>query len=212
MSSSCIARTSTQITLGRRPGQHLRAHPRGDRLLGRVGRDAVRLNHYPFENKDNFNPTRLLWLFAKGLPGRFYRGVHRADAHMVLLHARDGCALFGKLAFRNVVSTGTILAADGSKMSKSKGNYTDPINVMDQFGADALRLYLMGSVVMSGEDFNFRDEDVREAHNRVIGILWNCINSTSSTKTSTTAKLRLARARTCSTNGCSRFFQKQLLK
>jgi isoleucyl-tRNA synthetase len=83
-------------------------------------------------------------------------------------------ALFGKLAFRNVVSTGTVLAADGSKMSKSKGNYTDPLNVMDQFGADALRLYLMGSVVMSGEDFNFKDEDVREAHNRVVGILWNC--------------------------------------
>ncbi|MDZ4226384.1 MAG: class I tRNA ligase family protein, partial [Patescibacteria group bacterium] len=59
------------------------------------------------------------------------------------------------------------------KMSKSKGNYTDPLLMMEQFGADALRLYLMGSVVMSGEDLNFRDEDVREAHNRTIGILWN---------------------------------------
>jgi isoleucyl-tRNA synthetase len=58
-------------------------------------------------------------------------------------------------------------------MSKSKGNYTDPLLMMDQFGADALRLYLMGSVVMSGEDLNFRDEDVRDAHNRTIGILWN---------------------------------------
>ncbi|TSC69042.1 MAG: isoleucyl-tRNA synthetase, partial [Parcubacteria group bacterium Gr01-1014_56] len=84
-----------------------------------------------------------------------------------------GVALFGKLSFLNVVSTGNILAVDGSKMSKSKGNYTDPLVVMDQFGADALRLYLMGSVVMSGEDFNFKDEDVREAHNRVVGILWN---------------------------------------
>jgi isoleucyl-tRNA synthetase len=58
-------------------------------------------------------------------------------------------------------------------MSKSKGNYTDPLEIMNQFGADALRLYLMGSVVMSGEDLNFRDEEVREAHNRTVGILWN---------------------------------------
>ncbi len=59
-------------------------------------------------------------------------------------------------------------------MSKSKGNYTDPLAIVDTYGADALRLYLMGSVVMSGEDLSFRDEDVREVHNRVIGMLLNC--------------------------------------
>jgi isoleucyl-tRNA synthetase len=46
--------------------------------------------------------------------------------------------------------------------------------MMHQFGADALRFYLMNSVVMSGEDLNFRDEEVREAHNRVVGMFWNC--------------------------------------
>lgn len=131
-------------------------------------------NHYPFENKDVFNPNRLLGLLPKGYPADFIAEyIAQTRTWFYYMHA-VGIALFGKLAFRNVVSTGTILAADGSKMSKSKGNYTDPLNVMDQFGADALRLYLMGSVVMSGEDFNFKDEDVREAHNRVIGILWNC--------------------------------------
>jgi isoleucyl-tRNA synthetase len=44
---------------------------------------------------------------------------------------------------------------------------------MDTWGADPFRFYLMSSVVMQGEDLNFRDEDVREAHNRVIGTLWN---------------------------------------
>ena len=81
--------------------------------------------------------------------------------------------LWNRLAFKNVVSTGTILAADGSKMSKSKGNYTDPMNLMERYGADALRFALMASVVMQGEDLNFRDEDVREAHNRIVGIFWN---------------------------------------
>ncbi|MDP3661410.1 MAG: class I tRNA ligase family protein [bacterium] len=90
------------------------------------------------------------------------------------LHAL-GILLSNKRAFNAVVSTGTILAEDGAKISKSKGNYTDPFLLMDQYGADAFRFYLMGSVVMQGEDLSFRDADVREAHNRVVGILRNCL-------------------------------------
>lgn len=91
------------------------------------------------------------------------------------LHAL-GVLLFGKRAFNTVVSTGTILAEDGAKISKSKGNYTDPLLLMEKYGADAFRFYLMGSVVMQGEDLNFRDDDVREAHNRVVEILRNCLS------------------------------------
>ena len=130
-------------------------------------------NHYPFANKEVFNPRRLFGLWPKGFPAHFIAEyIAQTRTWFYYMHAM-GVLLSGGQSFRNVVSTGTILAADGSKMSKSKGNYTDPIVVMDQFGADALRLYLMGSVVMSGEDLNFRDEDVREAHNRTVGILWN---------------------------------------
>ncbi|MBI2049099.1 MAG: class I tRNA ligase family protein, partial [Parcubacteria group bacterium] len=89
------------------------------------------------------------------------------------MHAM-GVLLFDRRAFKNVVSTGTILAADGSKISKSKGNYTDPLALMDRYGADALRFHLMGSAVMQAEDIIFRDEDVRDANNRFIGMLWNC--------------------------------------
>ena len=84
-----------------------------------------------------------------------------------------GVLLFDGHSFRNCVTTGTILAEDGSKMSKSKGNFTDPLLNLDRFGADALRLYLLGSVVMQSEDMSFRDEELKEVHNRVIGILWN---------------------------------------
>ena len=130
-------------------------------------------NHYPFENKEVFNPGRLWGLWPKGFPAHFIAEyIAQTRTWFYYMHAM-GVLLSNQQSFRSVVSTGTILAADGAKMSKSKGNYTDPLQVMDQFGADALRLYLMGSVVMSGEDINFRDEDVREAHNRTIGILWN---------------------------------------
>ena len=90
------------------------------------------------------------------------------------LHAL-GILLKDSRAFNAVVSTGTILAEDGAKISKSKGNYTDPLALMEQYGADAFRLYLMGSVVMQGEDLRFADDGVRDAHNRVVGILQNCL-------------------------------------
>jgi isoleucyl-tRNA synthetase len=88
------------------------------------------------------------------------------------MHAMSA-QLFGRLAFRNVVTTGTILAADGNKLSKSKKNYTDPYELFDRFGADAFRYYIMSSVVMQAEDLTFRDEDVKEAANRVLNILRN---------------------------------------
>ncbi|MES2006810.1 MAG: class I tRNA ligase family protein [Patescibacteria group bacterium] len=128
---------------------------------------------YP-RKKNKVNPGRFFGLFPKGYPADFIAEyIAQTRTWFYYMHVM-GVALFGKSSFKAVVSTGTILAADGSKMSKSKGNYTDPLLMMHQFGADALRFYLMGSVVMSGEDLNFRDEDVREAHNRVVGMLWNC--------------------------------------
>lgn len=129
--------------------------------------------HYPVE-KDAVNPRRLFGLLPLGYPADFIAEyIAQTRTWFYYMHAM-GVALFGKSSFKAVVSTGTILAADGSKMSKSKGNYTDPLLMMHQFGADALRFYLMNSVVMSGEDLNFRDEEVREAHNRVVQMFWNC--------------------------------------
>jgi isoleucyl-tRNA synthetase len=120
--------------------------------------------HYPFENKENFE---------KRFPGDFISEyIAQTRTWFYYMHAM-GALLFDENAFKNVATTGTILASDGSKMSKSKGNYTDPLENIDQFGADAFRHYLMTSVVMQAEDFNFRDEELREAHNRVVNILWN---------------------------------------
>jgi isoleucyl-tRNA synthetase len=82
-------------------------------------------------------------------------------------------SLFGRLSFKNVITTGNVNAGDGQKLSKSKKNYTDPYALFDKFGADAFRYYMMSSVVMQAEDLQFKDDDVKDAHSRVVNILRN---------------------------------------
>ena len=120
--------------------------------------------HYPFENKR---------IFKKRSPGDYVAEyIAQTRTWFYYMHAVS-TILFKKPAFKNVVTTGTILARNGEKMSKSKRNFTDPLSNLDTYGADALRYYLMTSVVMQAEDLNFSDDELREAHNRVINILWN---------------------------------------
>src|SRR3989344_4764786 len=84
--------------------------------------------------------------------------------------------LFKRAPFENVVTTGTILAEDGSKMSKSKNNFPDPWKVIEQYGVDALRFYLMNSVVMSADNLNFSERELAVVYRKNILILWNVIN------------------------------------
>jgi len=79
-----------------------------------------------------------------------------------------GCALFGKNIFKNVITNGIVLAEDGQKMSKSKKNYPDPKLVFDQYGADAVRFYLLSSPVVRGENFKFSERGVAEVLKQVI--------------------------------------------
>ncbi len=123
--------------------------------------------NYPFNNKKDFE---------KRFPGDFIAEyVAQTRTWFYYMHAIS-TALFGDKAFKHVVSTGNVLAEDGTKMSKSKGNYTDPTENLDRYGADALRFYLMGSVVMQGEDVRFLDGDIKEAHNKVVNMLQNVIS------------------------------------
>lgn len=120
--------------------------------------------HYPFENRDEFEVN---------FPGDFIAEyIAQTRTWFYYMHAMS-ILLFDKASFKNVVTTGTIQAEDGAKMSKSKKNYTDPLENFDRFGADAYRFYLMSSPVMVAEDMRFLDEELREAHNRVINLLWN---------------------------------------
>ena len=107
--------------------------------------------HYPFENKDYFERNFPADFIAEGLDqtrGWFY-------TLMVL-----STALFEKPAFKNLVCNGLVLAADGKKMSKRLKNYPPPTDVVDKYGADALRLYLINSPVVRAEPMRFKEEGV----------------------------------------------------
>lgn len=121
-------------------------------------------NHYPFENKDAFEQSFPADFICEGLDqtrGWFYT--------LTVLAA----ALFDAPAFEHCVVNGLVLAPDGKKMSKSARNYTDPKMVINQFGADALRLFLMNSAVVKAEDLKYTDEGVRDVLKTVIIPLWN---------------------------------------
>ena len=119
--------------------------------------------HYPFENKEKFEAS---------YPAQFITEyIAQTRAWFYTLHVMS-VGIFGKPAFQNALTTGTLMAADGSKMSKSKKNYPDPMVVINKFGVDSLRLSLMSSVVMKADNSNF-DETVLTKFERSIGIWWN---------------------------------------
>ncbi|OGZ16141.1 MAG: hypothetical protein A3G11_00490 [Candidatus Lloydbacteria bacterium RIFCSPLOWO2_12_FULL_51_9] len=115
-------------------------------------------SHFPFEKKD--------W-FKNHFPGDFVAEyIAQTRTWFYYMHAVAGM-LFGSVPFRNVVTTGTILAEDGQKMSKSKGNFPNPALIFDRYGVDALRFYLLGSQVMKSEDLNFSEKGVKDVANKV---------------------------------------------
>ena len=119
--------------------------------------------HYPFENVDKFQ---------QNFPGDFIvEYVGQVRAWFYYLHAVS-VGLFDKNAFKNVVVTGTLAGNDGRKMSKQFGNYTDPNELMDRYGADALRFILLSSPVLNAEDFALQDKEVADVA-RKLAMIWN---------------------------------------
>lgn len=120
--------------------------------------------HYPFENKEYFEKHFPANFISEGLDqtrGWFYT--------LTVLAAH----LFDKPAFQNCIVNGLVLASDGRKMSKSLRNYTDPVEAINKFGADALRLFLIHSAVVRADDLRYSDEGVRDVIKNIILPLWN---------------------------------------
>ena len=120
--------------------------------------------HYPFENKEFFESHFPANFISEGLDqtrGWFYT--------LTILASH----LFDKPAFQNCIVNGLVLASDGRKMSKSLKNYTDPVEAINMFGADALRLFLMHSAVVKADDLKYSDDGVREVIKAIILPLWN---------------------------------------
>ncbi len=120
--------------------------------------------HYPFDNKERFEQRFPADFIAEGLDqtrGWFYT--------LLILST----AIRDEAPFQNCIVTGMVLAEDGHKMSKSLKNYPDPIHVLDDFGADALRAYLINSPIVRGEPLRFSEDGVREVVRTVLLPLWN---------------------------------------
>ncbi|KAF8236536.1 hypothetical protein L208DRAFT_1357299 [Tricholoma matsutake] len=115
--------------------------------------------HYPFENRELFERTHPADFVSEGIDqtrGWFYT--------LLVLSTH----LFGAAPWKNLIVTGLVLAADGKKMSKSLRNYPDPNLIIDQYGADATRMFLVNSPIVRGDNLRFREEGVREVISRVL--------------------------------------------
>jgi isoleucyl-tRNA synthetase len=121
-------------------------------------------SHYPFENKA---------AFEQGFPAHFIaEGIDQTRGWFYTLTVLSS-ALFDKPAFKNCVVNGLVLAEDGKKMSKRLKNYPDPNEILDKYGADALRLYLMQSPAVHGEELRFSERYLVENMRAVLLPLWN---------------------------------------
>ena len=121
-------------------------------------------SHYPFENRDYFERNFPADFISEGLDqtrGWFYT--------LTVLAA----ALFDKPAFKNCIVSGMLLAEDGRKMSKRLKNYPEPTEMMDVYGADALRLYLLNSAALKAEEMCLTEKGIKESLRSVIIPLWN---------------------------------------
>ena len=123
--------------------------------------------HYPFENKD---------LFESNFPADFIcEGLDQTRGWFYTL-AVLGSALFDTPAFKNCVVNGLILAEDGKKMSKRLKNYPDPKEMLDKYGADAIRLYMLNSPAVRGEDLRFSEKGLIETTRQQLLPLWNALS------------------------------------
>jgi isoleucyl-tRNA synthetase len=115
--------------------------------------------HYPFENQE---------VFKDGFPAEFIaEGLDQTRGWFYTLTVLSA-ALFDKPAFKNVIVNGMVLAADGKKMSKRLRNYTPPDELIETFGADALRLFLINSGLVKAEELRFTDEGVKDMVRRAL--------------------------------------------
>jgi len=147
-----------------RNGKHYKRIPEVFDCWFESGSMPYAQNHYPFENKE---------LFAEGFPADFIgEGLDQTRGWFYTLHILS-TALYGKPAFKNVVVNGIVLAADGTKMSKRLKNYPDPMIVVQKYGADAIRLFLMHSPAVKADDLCFSEPGVELVLRQILIPFWN---------------------------------------
>ena len=120
--------------------------------------------HYPFEVSGEE--------FLKRFPADFIaEGVDQTRGWFFTLHAL-ATMLFDSVAFRNIISNGLVLDKNGNKMSKRLGNAVDPFEVMDKYGPDAVRWYMISNS-QPWDNLKFDPEGVDEVRRKFFGTLYN---------------------------------------
>lgn len=123
--------------------------------------------HYPFEKADEFKTVFPADFIAEGQDqtrGWFY------TLHVLAV------ALFDSPAFKNVIVNGIVLAEDGKKMSKRLQNYPDPTAILETYGADAVRFYLLSSPVVKAENLRLGEAGIDEVSKKYILIARNVLS------------------------------------
>lgn len=121
--------------------------------------------HYPFENKDKIDDRT-------AFPADFINeGVDQTRGWFFTLHA-IATMVFDSVAFKNVISSGLVLDAKGNKMSKHVGNVTNPFEMIDKYGADAVRFYMMTNSE-PWDNLKFNPDGVDEVRRKFFGTLYN---------------------------------------
>ncbi len=121
--------------------------------------------HYPFENRDAIDKKL-------AFPADFINeGVDQTRGWFFTLHA-IATMIFDSVAFKNVISTGLVLDAKGNKMSKHVGNVTNPFEMIEKYGADAVRFYMMTNSE-PWDNLKFDPEGVDEVRRKLFGTLYN---------------------------------------
>ena len=108
--------------------------------------------HYPFENQDKFN---------KMFPIQFIAEANEQVSLWFYNMSILATALFDRPAFENVICSGMVMNSDGKKFSKKLKNYPDTDVLLEEYGSDTLRMFLLSSNLTKGEDINFSREAIR---------------------------------------------------
>jgi isoleucyl-tRNA synthetase len=120
-------------------------------------------SHYPFENKD---------VFEQNYPADFIaEGVDQTRGWFFTLHAIS-TMLFDSVAYKNVISNGLVLDKNGNKMSKRLGNAADPFQIIDKYGADATRWYMISNA-QAWDNLKFNESGIGEVQRKFFGTLYN---------------------------------------
>jgi isoleucyl-tRNA synthetase len=115
-------------------------------------------------------------ILKKRLPADFIgEAQDQTRAWFYYQHVLAG-ALFGVEAFKHCIVTGIVLAEDGKKMSKKLKNYPDPTEVMEKYGADAMRFYMLSSPVVQADNLSFSERGVDEIAKKNISRFYNVLS------------------------------------